>query len=145
MPCSRASDGFWNASLRPSIWIVPVLGGKLPAMTLTSVDLPAPLSPMRPTTSPACSASDTSRSAWMAPKCFDIPASSSTAIGRSPFNQRTCNTQAKAPAGAFAFQPWSPALFRRALVQVGRDTFVEPGVERVGDLLALDQVDQHRR
>ena len=30
----------------------PSLGGKLPAMSLTMVDLPAPLSPMRPTTSP---------------------------------------------------------------------------------------------
>ena len=43
----------------PCIVIVPALGGKLPAMILTSVDLPAPLSPISPTTSPACRASDT--------------------------------------------------------------------------------------
>ena len=38
-------------------------GGKLPAMTLTSVDLPAPLSPIRPRTSPASSVRSTSFSA----------------------------------------------------------------------------------
>jgi uncharacterized membrane protein YfcA len=34
-----------------AIVIVPALGGKLPAMILTSVDLPAPLSPTIATTS----------------------------------------------------------------------------------------------
>ena len=36
---------------------------KLPAMILTSVDLPAPLSPINPTTSPASRSSETSSSA----------------------------------------------------------------------------------
>ena len=54
--------------------------GKLPAIILTSVDLPAPLSPISPTTCPGSSDSDTSLTAWMAPKCFEILASSRTAI-----------------------------------------------------------------
>ena len=40
------------AKARPSKCMVPWVGGKFPAMTLTNVDLPAPLSPMRPTISP---------------------------------------------------------------------------------------------
>src|SRR6476646_4366438 len=48
-------------------------------MIFTSVDLPAPLSPISPTTSPARSASETSVSAWIAPKCLEIPSSSRTA------------------------------------------------------------------
>ena len=59
--------------------MVPWLGRKLPAIILTSVDLPAPLSPIRPTTSPASSDSETSLTAWMAPKCFEMLVSSRTA------------------------------------------------------------------
>ena len=51
-------------------------GGKLPAMILTSVDLPAPLSPIRPTTSPGSSVRSTRRRApgWRrsASKCRSI-------------------------------------------------------------------------
>ena len=46
---------------------------KLPAMILTSVDLPAPLSPMSPTISPQSSAKSTCDKASMAPKCLEIP------------------------------------------------------------------------
>jgi hypothetical protein len=58
--------------MRTSPWV----GGKLPAMTLTKVDLPAPLSPMRPRTSPDSSVMSTSLSAWMAPKCLDTDCNS---------------------------------------------------------------------
>src|SRR4029453_6428836 len=85
-------------------------------MILTSVDLPAPLSPIRPTTSPGRSESETPVSARMAPKCLEIRSSSRMA-----------------------------KLFRRALAEIGRRAFVQPGVERIGDLLPADQVDQPRR
>src|SRR5574337_1631825 len=60
----------------------PWVGGKLPAITLTRVDLPAPLSPMRPRTSPSSKVMSTSLSAWIAPKCFEIWRSSRTAPKR---------------------------------------------------------------
>ena len=49
-----------------------------PAMILTSVDFPAPLSPRRATTSPRLTAKLTSRSASIAPKCLEIPSSRSS-------------------------------------------------------------------
>ena len=51
---------------------------------LTRVDLPAPLSPISPTTWPGSSDSETSLSAWMAPKCFETFFSSRRAIPDSP-------------------------------------------------------------
>ena len=84
MPCWRASIGRCSTISRPSIFIVPCDGGKLPAIILTSVDLPAPLSPISPTTSPGSMANETSFTAWMAPKCFEMLASSRTATVRPP-------------------------------------------------------------
>src|SRR5262245_35762649 len=69
--------------------MVPWLGGKLPAMTFIRVDLPAPLSPIRPSTSPRSSAIDTSLRAWMAPKLLDMSTSSRTGTRTS-----TCPGQA---------------------------------------------------
>src|SRR5882724_11870979 len=79
MPAARASTGLWKWTGRPSSSIRPPDGGKLPAMILTSVDLPAPLSPMSPTISPQSSAKSTCDKASMAPKCLEIPWSSRTA------------------------------------------------------------------
>src|SRR3954469_17421540 len=87
-------------------------------MIFTSVDLPAPLSPISPTTSPGWSDNETPVSAWMAPKCLEIASSSRMA----KLLRRT----------------------RRALAEVVRRAFVEAGVERIGHLLVGDQVDQHR-
>src|SRR3954449_1313559 len=58
--------------------MVPWLGGKLPAMMRTRVDLPAPLSPIRPTTSPAPTVRSTPCKARMAPNCLPRPLSSRT-------------------------------------------------------------------
>ena len=67
--------------------IVPCEGRKSPAMIFTSVDLPAPLSPISPTTSPGSSVSDTSLTAWMAPKCLETFSSSRIAMpGPAPFD-----------------------------------------------------------
>src|SRR5215213_2024503 len=54
----------------------------MPDMTLTSVDLPAPLSPTRPTTSPARTSKSTPASACTAPKRLLTPCSASSG---SPF------------------------------------------------------------
>src|SRR5581483_11947837 len=48
----------------PSSSTVPAVGRSKPVSRFTSVDLPAPFGPMRPTTSPGSSSSVTSRSAW---------------------------------------------------------------------------------
>ena len=45
---------------------VPASGMTAPDSTLLKVDLPAPLSPTSPSTSPGFSVSDTSSSVWMA-------------------------------------------------------------------------------
>src|SRR5215217_6925279 len=50
----------------------------MPDMTFTSVDLPAPLSPTRPTTSPARTSKSTPPSACTAPKRFVTPCSASS-------------------------------------------------------------------
>src|SRR3954449_6142525 len=80
MPSARASTGLWKWTARLLIRISPSEGGKLPAMILTRVDLPAPLSPMRPTASPGSTSKLTPLSASIAPKCFATPLSSSSAI-----------------------------------------------------------------
>ena len=51
----------------------PEVGGWTPARTLTSVDLPAPLSPTSATTSPAWTSSSMSVSAETAPKFLQMP------------------------------------------------------------------------
>src|SRR5580765_4723574 len=48
----------------------------MPAIALTRVDLPAPLSPTRPTTSPPCTAKSTRSRAWTGPKRLLTPSSS---------------------------------------------------------------------
>src|SRR5690606_37912030 len=99
--------------------MVPEVGGKLPAIIFTSVDLPAPLSPMSPTTSPGSSVKETSLTAWMAPKCLEILVSSRTATDHLPVRANTSlpayattqvptdrlsapPPQAKPPGGAYA-------------------------------------------
>src|SRR4051794_40628548 len=58
----------WNRTLPPSVvWI--------PAIAFTSVDLPAPLSPTRATTSPARTAKSTPWSACTGPKRLLTPSS----------------------------------------------------------------------
>src|SRR5215467_11399736 len=78
MPIFVTSEGPVTWTSRPSKMYRPVSAGWMPAMVLTSVDLPAPLSPTRPTTSPAWTSKSTSVRAWTAPKCLLMPFSSST-------------------------------------------------------------------
>src|SRR6185369_1990158 len=84
MPHSRAWIGRWKCFSSPWMAILPCEGGKFPAIILTSVDFPAPLSPIKPTTSPGSMVNETSETAWMAPKFLEIERSSSTGIYLPP-------------------------------------------------------------
>src|SRR5690348_1772500 len=71
MPLSRASCGLENAVFLPSSRISPPSYWKTPEIALITVDLPAPLSPAKATTSPGWTSSETLFSACTAPKCFE--------------------------------------------------------------------------
>src|SRR5688500_4103627 len=63
-----ASRGFVMLTGLPSIRISPESAGWAPDSTRIKVDLPAPLPPTSPTTSPARRSMVTSRTAWTPPK-----------------------------------------------------------------------------
>src|SRR5690606_39684304 len=75
MPSAVASFGLVIVTGRPSQRIVPLSAGCTPAITLIIVDLPAPLSPTRATTSPAYTSSEASVSACTAPNRLEMPTS----------------------------------------------------------------------
>src|ERR1700738_681706 len=79
MPLARAWMGLWKWQTSPSTRTSPSVGGKFPAISLTRVDLPAPLSPINPTTSPGSTDQLMSFTAWIAPKLFDTLRTSSRA------------------------------------------------------------------
>src|SRR5215469_6700348 len=68
MPSDRAWSTDLKVTSRPSRVIRPELGGWKPQRILSKVDLPAPLSPMSPSTSPRASRMFTSVKAVTAPK-----------------------------------------------------------------------------
>src|SRR5215213_1446055 len=80
MPSATASVGVVIVTSRPSNEIVPESAGWMPAIVLTSVDLPAPLSPTRATTSPGRTSKSTSWSACTGPKLLLTPFSESTGV-----------------------------------------------------------------
>ena len=67
MPSRRESSGEPKGCSTPSTATWPAVGRIAPLSTPTRVDLPAPLSPTRPTTSPGEMPKVTSSSAWAAP------------------------------------------------------------------------------
>jgi hypothetical protein len=62
----------------PSKEISPAFGCRTPVRTFMRVDFPAPLSPMRATTSPGYTSKSTPLSTCTAPKDFSIPRARST-------------------------------------------------------------------
>ena len=80
IPRPAASRGPANATSWPSIRIFPRVGLWTPASVLMSVDLPAPLSPSRHSTSPAFTFSETSFNTSMGPKDLSTRCSSRTGI-----------------------------------------------------------------
>ena len=96
----------------PSSRTVPEVGGKTPLSTLTSVDLPAPLSPIRPTASDASRVKETPASAWMGPKRRPTSSSSSSATLRVDLGDRRPGRGSGAPRAPPAAPACPPA--RRA-------------------------------
>src|ERR1700732_273245 len=78
--------GLWKWQPSPSTTTSPSVGGKFPAISLTRVDLPAPLSPITPTTSPGSIDQLMSFTAWIAPKLFDTLRTSSRATPAPPLS-----------------------------------------------------------
>src|SRR5271156_6976229 len=84
IPLSRASCGEAKETRRWSSSISPSSSWKTPETALISVDLPAPLSPAKATTSPGWTSSETPASACTPPKC--LVASRTVRIGAGSFN-----------------------------------------------------------
>src|SRR3954454_1633385 len=76
MPSRTASCGVCRVTCRPSHQASYESPGWMPAIALISVDLPAPLSPTRATTSPAPTSKSTSVRASTAPNLFVTPLTS---------------------------------------------------------------------
>src|SRR6185437_1962800 len=81
MPSLLASVGPWIATGSPSNSTSPLSIGWMPATHLTSVDLPAPLSPTSAVTSPARTVKSTPCSTCTGPKCLSTPRSCGCAAG----------------------------------------------------------------
>src|SRR5579863_8533973 len=64
---------------------VPAVGARKPATIFIVVDLPAPLGPRKPNTSPAGTANDTSSTATSGPNCLTRCTISSIASGLYPY------------------------------------------------------------
>src|SRR5437763_364362 len=80
MPARRLSVGLLNDTGLPSSRISPRSGCSAPVRHLISVDLPAPLSPMIPRTSPALSTRSTSARPITCPNVLTRPRASSTCV-----------------------------------------------------------------
>src|SRR5579872_2694293 len=78
MPSERAWATDLSVTSWPSRMIRPVVGGWKPQMILIRVDLPAPLSPIRPSTSPRRRCMFTSTSAVTAPYFLEMCSTLST-------------------------------------------------------------------
>src|SRR4051794_22413106 len=111
--------------------MVPLSAEWMPAIVFTIVDLPAPLSPTRPTTSPALTAKSTRSNAWTGPNALLTPSSSRSGVPAAISARDSC-------------------FFARRRVGAGAE--FGSGDEAVGDDRALDVVfdhgdrfEQHRR
>ena len=80
MPWSLASRGLLNSTGLPSISTVPDVGLWTPERILISVDLPAPLSPSRHSTSPRLTSSEMSCSTSIGPNDLLMPVSLSSGV-----------------------------------------------------------------
>src|SRR5262245_36667433 len=91
MPRRARASGANRVTSRPSKCTVPEVGCRSPVRQLKKVDLPAPLGPMRPKTSPSMTATEASSTALNAPKAIVSWRASSSmaglgfgALGRRP-------------------------------------------------------------
>src|SRR5664279_3614344 len=82
MPASLASCGEEKVTTCPLKRMLPLSGVYTPPISLISVDLPAPFSPIRAWTSPTCTSRSTRSSACTPAKDFDTPWTSKSAINK---------------------------------------------------------------
>src|SRR5882757_7931253 len=118
IPLARAWIGLWKWQTSPSTRTSPSVGGKFPAISLTRVDLPAPLSPINPTTSPGSTDQLMSFTAWMAPKLFETLRTSSRATPAPPLSSSSSGClrfdySIIAQVAATPQRQWSPLLLDR--------------------------------
>src|SRR3954471_4960136 len=97
MPSAEASVGAWIDTGSPLNRISPPSIGWIPATHLTSVDLPAPLSPTSAVTSPARTVKSTSCSTCTAPKLFDTAFSCRIGSLIVPSSALGCPSQGSGP------------------------------------------------
>src|SRR5215211_3627041 len=134
----------------PSKRMLPSSAGWIPAIVFTRVDLPAPLSPTRATTSPSWTSKSTSLSAWTGPKLLLTPFRASTGVLPLAFIPRLLS-DARLGAPPIGAPPFSPrqlldaSLLAASGVLAGADLVHRP--ELVLDDRVLDVVlgDRHRR
>src|SRR6516165_1125878 len=81
MPRRARCSGLSRVTSRPSKCTVPEVGCRSPVRQLKNVDLPAPLGPMSPRTSPALTATDASSTALKAPNAIVTWRASSSMAG----------------------------------------------------------------
>src|SRR5215475_12002943 len=113
----------------------------MPPMHLTSVDLPAPLSPTRAVTSPARAVKSTLRRTCTGPKLLSSPRSSSRGVALTSWC--SCRTGvAGRPVGlpAPVPAPRVDATPGRALVPVSMDVLADSGGGALGGVVAGAQV-----
>src|SRR5215831_8326096 len=81
MPRRARCSGVSRVTFRPSKCTVPEVGWRSPVRQLKNVDLPAPLGPMSPSTSPSLTATEASSTALNAPKAIVSWLASSSMAG----------------------------------------------------------------
>src|SRR5262249_4423026 len=141
MPASSACRGPENRTGRPSRRISPSYSVIAPARIFISVLLPAPFSPQRAWTSPACATNDTSRSARTPPKLLAICRISS----RGGSSAAPTPVPAPAPLPSAGVEPW----LMRGMIQQGHGVVDLPGdldepdrgIEMPADRVLLEGLD----
>src|SRR5258708_17604477 len=119
MPSGRAWSTDLNVTSSSSRKILPVVGGWKPQRILSRVDLPAPLSPIRPRTSP--------RPRWRLTSVRAVTA---------PYFLEMCSTRRMSPSGVWVVTSLPPSR-RSFLRRVSRPSSLarspEPGEGDAGD------------
>src|SRR6478609_3809027 len=124
MPAAFASAGPLQDLTVPSNRMEPASGRYAPAIVLIRVDFPAPFSPSKACTSPACAEKETASSDFTPGKLFVMPESSIR--GTAARSDPTRSERPSGDAGGQGGKPWEEAGPGR------RSTLGKIGLERLG-------------
>ena len=151
MPSLLASVGPWIATGSPSNSTSPASIGWMPATHLTSVDLPAPLSPTSAVTSPARTVKSTPCSTCTGPKCLSTPRScrigsvTATPPGSARMRGRDRRPRIRGESTGY----WMPSCPQADCVAATHtsEAFTWPSLDHGLDVVLGDQLrgEQHRR